>query len=669
MSEPEIKLTVGGPVQAKAGTYIRRSADDELYDACIAGEFSYVLACRQIGKSSLMNETAQRLTQAGYRVARLDLNRIGQNVTDARVWYFTFLDVLADTLKLNVDVQSWWDDQPPLLNLTQRFLCFLDEIVLGEIAEPIIIFIDEIDVTLGLSFTDDFFAAIRIVHNERAQHPAYNRLTFVLLGVATPTELISDNTRTPFNIGQAISLRDFTTDECAPFRQAVENRHLTCGSDYFGQINHWTSGHPYLTQKLCAAVVKASPDESPELVDTLVKKHFLAEEGRGEDNLQFVQTRVLGDPHRSRMLKIYKRILQHNKGVPNDEQSPAINRLKLYGLVLAENGQLKVRNKIYAQAFDVAWAKAHIPVNIYKNLTIAFGVLIVLLLLFIGGWLVVYPEEFYFYRGLYYENSSDYVSAFNDYSEATKSDYAAAYKARADMRRQIAGRSELEQALRAAIDDYTQAIILGPDNLFFYNNAAAAYNNRGRAYDDLGEHEQAFHDYTTATELDPNLMLAYYNLGTTYYRRDTGDPAEAIRNLSKAIELDPAYRDAYLWRGRAYLDSNNLELAIIDLNRAVELDPKYTLAYLDRGIAYLNSDNLDQAIADFTRAAELEPNNTLALNWLEYAHNKAEGNTDQTTTIELSGTFDYLTYMNRGITYFHSGDLEPIRITQPPGKR
>ena len=66
-----------------------------------------------------------------------------------------------------------------------------------------VIFIDEIDSTLSLPFTDDFYAAIRYVYNARARAPEFQRLSFVLIGVATPSDLISDPKRTPFNIGNA----------------------------------------------------------------------------------------------------------------------------------------------------------------------------------------------------------------------------------------------------------------------------------------------------------------------------------------------------------------------------------------------------------------------------------------------------------------------------------
>lgn len=43
-----------------------------------------------------------------------------------------------------------------------------------------------------------------------------NRLTFCLLGVASPTDLIRDTRMTPFNIGRRVELNDFSEAEAAP---------------------------------------------------------------------------------------------------------------------------------------------------------------------------------------------------------------------------------------------------------------------------------------------------------------------------------------------------------------------------------------------------------------------------------------------------------------------
>ena len=75
------------------------------------------------------------------------------------------------------------------------------------------IFVDEIDTTLRLDFTDDFFTAIRFLYQLRAVDATLQRLSFVLIGVATPGDLIKDVARTPFNIGHRIELTDFTVEE------------------------------------------------------------------------------------------------------------------------------------------------------------------------------------------------------------------------------------------------------------------------------------------------------------------------------------------------------------------------------------------------------------------------------------------------------------------------
>ena len=62
--------TVGGTVQAGRGRYIARRADAELLALCRDGTFAYILAARQLGKSSLMLRTAQRLAAEGIAAVR-----------------------------------------------------------------------------------------------------------------------------------------------------------------------------------------------------------------------------------------------------------------------------------------------------------------------------------------------------------------------------------------------------------------------------------------------------------------------------------------------------------------------------------------------------------------------------------------------------------------------
>jgi hypothetical protein len=79
-------LTVGGNVQAERGIYVKRPADDQLFHLCRQHKFACVLTSRQVGKSSLMVETAARLANERVLCAIVDLNRIG-STTDPERWH------------------------------------------------------------------------------------------------------------------------------------------------------------------------------------------------------------------------------------------------------------------------------------------------------------------------------------------------------------------------------------------------------------------------------------------------------------------------------------------------------------------------------------------------------------------------------------------------------
>jgi AAA-like domain len=198
-----------GSLPEDATTYVTREADDLLYEALKNRTFSYVLNSRQTGKSSLRVQTMRRLRESGIACAAIDLSFGGiQNVTPEQ-WYVDLIDTIQETFDLQIDVEKWWKENHLYSSVT-RFRKFLEDILLVRVKESIVIFVDEIDSVLSLKFpSDDFFAFIRACHNQRVDNREYNRLTFCLLGVASPSNLISDKKRTPFNIGKAITLRGF----------------------------------------------------------------------------------------------------------------------------------------------------------------------------------------------------------------------------------------------------------------------------------------------------------------------------------------------------------------------------------------------------------------------------------------------------------------------------
>ena len=383
----------GGTLDLDSPSYVKRPADEELYHQIQSGQFCYVLTTRQMGKSSLMIRTAGRLRDKGVRVGIVDLSALGTQAT-IEEWYLGILRRLARSLGLTVDAEAWWHRHGKL-GPVQRFTDFVHQVVLAEIEGPIVVFVDEIDSTLKLDFTDDFFAAIRVMYNLRASDPEYDRLTFVLLGVAAPGDLIVDRKRTPFNIGWAIDLQEFSRQEAQPLAEGLEEIYPGQGQRILDQILKWTGGHPYLTQRLCYEIANDAPalstaslegDGLEKRINERVERVFLGENGQHEDNLRFVRSSIEASSQRRQLLQLYRQV-HTGKVVAEDKRSTLQNRLKLIGLVRARNGLLGVRNEIYRRVFGLSWIKENTATN-WAQIMIIGGVALSILAILFAIWFV-----------------------------------------------------------------------------------------------------------------------------------------------------------------------------------------------------------------------------------------------------------------------------------------
>ncbi len=353
----------GGTLRRDAACYVVRQADHDLHDGLKQGRFCYVLTARQMGKSSLMVRTAARLREEGCGVVILDLTAIGQNLS-AEQWYRGLLGQMGFQLELEDELIEFWRGNKEIGAL-QRWMRAIREAVLPRYPGPVVIFVDEIDAVRSLPFsTDEFFAAIREFYNRRTEDEELERLTFCLLGVASPSDLIRDTRTTPFNIGQRIELHDFTEDEAVALAQGLNCKEKDAPA-LLKRIHYWASGHPYLTQRLCQAIVETNPQSTirnPQSVDRLCEQMFFSPRAQErDDNLLFVRERMLhGEVDLAGLLHLYERVLR-DKRVRDDETNPLVSVLRLSGIARVEDGRLRERNRIYARVFDREWVKTNMP--------------------------------------------------------------------------------------------------------------------------------------------------------------------------------------------------------------------------------------------------------------------------------------------------------------------
>ncbi len=158
------------------------------------------------------------------------------------------------------------------------------------------------------------------------------------------------------------------------------------------------------------------------------------------------------------------------------------------------------------------------------------------------------------------------------------------------------GREQFERA----IEDYSGAINLDPDD-------RTAYYNRALVFTETGQYDKAINDYIAAIVSSPSYMDAYLNLGALYAR--VGKTGLAIQTLSKAVAIDPKNSIGYVNLALAYSQINRLDLAVENYIRAVKVDPSYSNAYHGLGTAYVRLGQLDNALAAYSRFVELSPNN------------------------------------------------------------
>ena len=408
------RYQVGGSLGIDTPSYVKRKADEELYQALKRGEFCYVLNTRQMGKSSMMVRAYHLLQQEGYRCTTVDMSCVGgENITPLQ-WYKGIVSQLWRGFSLleKVNLKSWWREEEDI-SLLQRLNRFIEDIVLVQFPQDkIVIFIDEIDSILSLNFSvDDFFTLIRSCYNRRAINPQYNRLTFAIFGVATPSHLIADKNRTPFNIGTAIELQDFQLDEALSLAEGLEQK-ISHSKALIEEILAWTGGQPFLTQKICQLCLPPLENETNSSRDKiissrkqinnyikqinssrdkiissrlqinssinqintstnqinlgkeevyikqLVQKHIINHwESQDEpQHLRTISNRILkNQKHAGKMLSIYQFLLQGVEVKADDSREQI--ELLLSGLVVKQQGILKVRNAIYQEVFNTEWVE------------------------------------------------------------------------------------------------------------------------------------------------------------------------------------------------------------------------------------------------------------------------------------------------------------------------
>lgn len=246
-----------GPVSLDSPFYIDRPPIETLcYDAINKpGALIRLRAPSLMGKTSLKNRILAYATQQGYQVVRLNFEQVDpsqlSHLNQLLRW---FCATITQQLNLESKLDHYWDaDCGAKVSCTLYFQGY----ILPQLHQPLVLALDEVNRLLEYpEVAQGFLPLLRSWYEEARDLTIWQKLRLVVVH-STEIYVPLDINQSPFNVGLAIRLPEFTPEQV----QELAHRHgLPWQQAESHQLMALIGGHPYRVRLALYHLVQQSLD-------------------------------------------------------------------------------------------------------------------------------------------------------------------------------------------------------------------------------------------------------------------------------------------------------------------------------------------------------------------------------------------------------------------------
>lgn len=318
--------------------YIERPAiDNSLYEQVLQpGALIRIKAANQIGKTSLLIRILGHAATKGCQTVQLNF------WSDAKPNDFETLDKLLRWLCVNISRQlhlkpkldaEWNENIDNKTNCTE----YLQNHLLSVIDSPLALGLDEIDrVFYYRHIADDFLSLLREWQEKSQQLPIWKKLRLVLT-YSTEPYIRLDSQKSPFEVGLAIKIPEFTAKEV----QTLADLHNLCWQPKeVKQLMTIVGGHPYLVRLAFYHLTRQKTNLAQLLSEATNRSGIYSE------HLKYLLDYLDAHPE---LRAAMRKVLKTDKGVQLD--ITRANKLEALGVVKIQGNKVISSCQLYREYF------------------------------------------------------------------------------------------------------------------------------------------------------------------------------------------------------------------------------------------------------------------------------------------------------------------------------